>query len=127
MLSLLDTVGCNPCDYLLVYQQRGERSAWWTRALSPRFAHVEVWRSLGDGAYLAVQPFHDCLSADITFAEPDGVVQRVVARRQRGGVMFPVGVKTCVSVAKAMLGVRAAWIVTPWQLFRYVESRKGVV
>jgi hypothetical protein len=127
VFSLLDTVGCDPRSYLLVYQPHSSRAAWWTRSLDPRFAHVEVWRRLDEGIYLTLQPFHDYLVTDLVEGEPNGVVQRVVARRPQGLPMFPIGVKTCVSVAKAMLGIRAAWVLTPYQLHKYVAAHGGVV
>lgn len=127
MLSLLDTVGCSPLDYLLVYQPASPRAAWWTRALHPLFSHVEVWRRLDDGIYITVSPFHDFLECNIVEGDPTGLVQRVTARRPHGTPMFPLGVKTCVSVAKSMLGIRAAWILTPLQLHNYVAHRRGIV
>jgi hypothetical protein len=33
----------------------------------------------------------------------------------------PVGVFTCVETAKRLLGIRAPWVVTPWQLHRLVS------
>jgi hypothetical protein len=91
------------------------------------FEHVEIWQSLGLGYYLAFRPYHDHLVADLVAGEPDGRVQRVRAKRVRRTAMFPLGLKTCVSVAKAMLGIRNAFILTPRQLFRYVEKHRGVV
>jgi hypothetical protein len=31
---------------------------------------------------------------------------------------------TCVSVAKRVLGIRAAWVLTPWQLFAHLSSER---
>jgi hypothetical protein len=33
---------------------------------------------------------------------------------------------TCVSVAKRLLGIRAAWVLTPWQLFAYLSSARSL-
>ena len=30
---------------------------------------------------------------------------------------------TCVGLVKAMLGIRAAWVLTPYQLYRYLKRR----
>lgn len=30
---------------------------------------------------------------------------------------------TCVGMAKAVLGIRAFWVTTPYQLYRYIERR----
>ena len=41
--------------------------------------------------------------------------------------MFPAGLKTCVSVVKAVIGVRNAFVLTPRQLYNYVDKRGGIV
>lgn len=38
-----------------------------------------------------------------------------------------VGPITCVEYIKALLGIRAFWIWTPWQLYRYVRAHRGIV
>lgn len=127
MFSLADSVGCDPKNFLLVYNARCETSAWWTKFLDPRMAHVEVWYDLGQGFYLALQPFHDRLEFSLVEGCPQGLVQRVTARRVTGKLLFPFGVKTCVSVAKATLGINAPAVITPRQLFKHVENNQGVV
>lgn len=126
-LSLLDTANADPCTFLLVYPQGGQARAWWTFFLTDKLDHVDVWRPLGQGFYLAFSAYHDRLSFELIEGEPVGVVQRVVARRPRGKAMFPAGLKTCVTLAKAALGIRAPWVITPRQLYRYVAKRNGVV
>jgi hypothetical protein len=125
--SLLDTLDDRPIDYLLVYSGNAPRLAWFTRFLDPEFEHVDVWFDLGLGYYLALRPYHDSLQFHLVEGRPDGRVQRVRARRRSTRAMLPFGLKTCVSVAKAALGIRNAFIVTPRQLYRYVEKHRGVV
>lgn len=128
MLSLLDLADCNPCEFVLVYTRREPDAAFWTRWLHPDFAHVEIWRSIGEDMYLTLEPFHDYLAIGLAEGLPaDAICQRVTARRRRGTPLVPVGVKTCVSVVKAALGLRAAWILTPKQLYEYIKNKKGVV
>ena len=126
-LSLLETANCDPSTFLLVYTQNGQRRAWWTFWLPRGLDHIDVWRPIGGGFHLAIAAYHDRLSIELIEGEPSGVVQRVVARRPRGKAMLPFGLKTCVTLAKAALGIRAPWVVTPRQLFRYVQKRNGVV
>ena len=33
------------------------------------------------------------------------------------------GILTCVTVCKQVLGIKACWVVTPWQLHNYIERR----
>lgn len=126
-ISLLDLAGCDPIDYLLVYQKPESAHTWWTRRLHPQFAHVEVYREIEPGLYFATQPCHDYLVTNVVDRLPAGRIQRVTALRRRGNAMWPVGLKTCVTIAKAMLGVRAAWVITPKQLYGYVAARGGTV
>lgn len=128
MLSLLDTQGCDPCRFALVYTAATEQSTWWTKCLSKQFAHVEIWTPIGNDLYLTLEPFHDYLKVGLAEGLPtDAIVQHVTARRSRGTPLMPFGMKTCVSVVKAALGLRAAWIITPKQLFNHIESRRGLV
>lgn len=126
-LSLLDCEGCEPVRYLLMYSPHCETSAWWTRWLHKDFAHVEILRLVEPGLYIGVLPFHDYLMVEVVEGAPTGVLQNVTAKRKRGVAMWPFGLKTCVSVAKSMLGVRAAGVVTPMQLYKYIEKRNGIV
>ena len=114
-------------QYLLVYSRRSEDTAWWARLVHRDFTHIEIWWALGEGFYVAIRPYHHYLVADVMQGEPEGVVQPVTALRKHTTSMFPAGLKTCVSVAKAVIGVRAPWIITPRQLYRYVAARNGVV
>jgi hypothetical protein len=46
------------------------------------------------------------------------LVGRIESQRPRPAVEF--APLTCVSVAKRLLAIRAAWVWTPWQLFSYL-------
>lgn len=127
MFSLADAVGCDPKNFLLVYSARCATSAWWTKFLDPRMAHVEIWYDLGQGFFLALQPYHDRLEFSLVEGRPSGLVQQVTARRRNGKLLFPFGTKTCVSVVKATLGINAPAVITPRQLFNYVQNNRGIV
>jgi hypothetical protein len=45
-----------------------------------------------------------------------GTTQPMSRRRS-----FSIAPLTCVTVVKRLLGVRAPWVLTPWQLFRHLE------
>ncbi len=117
----------SPADFLLVYSPAEVKFPWWTRFVDKDLAHVDIWIPLEYECFLVLKPQHDFLQAVVTADPPTGLVQKVQAQRRMGVAMFPLGVKTCVSVAKAVLGVRDIRILTPKQLFLYVEKRKGVV
>lgn len=129
-LSLLDLQNCSPIKYTVVYSPRIETSAWWTWPLEPGFAHVEVWRRIEPGFYHVIQPFCDYVALGVVEAEPSqlgGSYQEVTARRRQGRPICPLGLKTCVSLVKAVLAIRAPWVVTPYQLHKYIAHRNGVV
>jgi hypothetical protein len=121
-----------PATYHVVFYATQDTSAWWTRGLDPRFVHVEVWWHIGDDYWVAMRPTHCYLSCDIMHGAPrvgdNGVsaVCEVTALREKTSAMWPVGMKTCVTIAKAALGLRAAWIVTPRQLYDYI-THKAVI
>lgn len=116
-----------PERYVLVFSPRAGTSAWWTRWLHKDFVHVELLQEIEPGLYLGILPFHDYLRFEVLEGKPTGTLQEVLATRESLRAMFPIGLKTCTSVAKAVLGIRKPWIITPRQLFKYVESRGGVV
>lgn len=122
--------GLGPADYWVVYYADLGTSAWWTRWLSRRLIHVEVWWLIGEDYWVAMRPNHCYVTCDVMYGEPrvgeNGVsaVQQVSCLRSRATPMVPVGLKTCVSVTKAVLGVRAAWVITPRQLYRFLAKRK---
>lgn len=33
------------------------------------------------------------------------------------------GLMTCVTVCKQLVGIKACWVVTPWQLYNYIKRR----
>lgn len=122
--SLLDTAGTFPVEWTLVYDDT-DRPHWWNRWLHPRFRHVAAYRR--DGriwvAYLPTAEFVDVhlLRTDEEPWPKDAIVQRVVALR-REGVMRSrlfVGPITCVEQIKALLGIRAWFVRTPYQLYRH--------
>lgn len=119
-----------PADYAVVYYAEQGTAAWWTRLIDRRFVHCEVWWELGDGYWVALRPNHCHLTFDVMVGPPEtmahcSAVQRVRVARQKTSPMCPVGAKTCVSLVKATLGVRVPWIVTPRQLYNYLNKRLG--
>lgn len=120
-------------QYLVVYYRAQPTSAWWTRLIDQRFVHVEVWWHLGDDYWVAVRPNHSHMTCDVMIGAPrvgeNSVtkLQTVTCLRQATTPMLPIGMKTCVTVVKAVLGVRAAWVLTPKQLYRHIRKRRQII
>lgn len=107
----------------LFFTDRGDH--WACRWLRRGFRHVEL-AVLHDGVWIGVSgktgALLEVMALPIgfnpeSFAFLNGLRLlwvRVDPRPRRS----PVGLQTCVGLAKAMLGVRAPWVITPWQLYR---------
>ena len=125
--------GLGPAEYLVVYYERESTSAWWTRWVDDAFAHVEVWWHLGEGYWVALRPNHSHVTCDIMVGAPvpgenrATAVQSVRCERSAQTPMRPFGMKTCVSIVKAVLGVRSARVQTPKQLYDYITKRGYVI
>lgn len=120
-------------EFLLVYVPPTKPATWWTRWVDSELGHVDVWRPIGQGAFLVMRSNFDVL--EVLYADetdlaqmPDVIVQKVTAHYPLlGTAMSPIGFRTCVTVAKAMLGIRRFFIFTPRQLFNYVDAHEGHV
>jgi hypothetical protein len=116
-------------DVLVVFEERTPQG--WTRWLRPGFRHCYAIVDLGAGLLL-VDPLKGRLHLELL---PDlGLLEfgrwlacrgrRVLAgHRWRNPPAAPLGPATCVEIVKRLLGVRAPWIVTPWQLFGLLACR----
>ena len=119
-------------EFYLVYSEADPDSPFWTRWLDLQLGHVDIWQPVGQGAYLVTRPHFDRLeftfASQADFDDAGHTVQWVRAHYTRlGKVLYPFGLRTCVTVAKAMLGIHRARIFTPRQLFNYVQARGGHV
>ncbi|MBC7953422.1 MAG: hypothetical protein H7Z12_16580 [Rhodospirillaceae bacterium] len=117
---------------LLVFS--GQSDLWWLRLLKPGFRHCFVALS-GSGGWVVVDPLsHRTCVAHIPFGPEYDlagwyrahgltvVKAKVFSPSKR---VAPVRAYSCVESVKRILGIHAGWVLTPWQLFRYVnKSRK---
>lgn len=100
---------------------------WWARFLEPGFGHVSILILL-HGQWTLIRPlygFTDVVSCP--YQEGD-IPQTMICDQQ--ALIIPVerdnsedlrglvGLQTCVSTAKALMGVRWPWIITPYQLYK---------
>ena len=140
-VSLLDTAGKKVVEWFIVYHRR-DAVHWWGKFLHRDFRHVELARAisygpgLSDVAWLYLLPTYEMLDVDLCVDPrppwvkcPTSVCQKVVATRRLGSMRswFDIGPTTCVEVTKMALGIRAFWVRTPRQLFKYISRRHGVI
>jgi hypothetical protein len=106
----------------------GKAELWWLRALKPGFRHCLVALAQPGGGWVLLDPLaHATRVAHLpTLADPVGwflahgllpVPVRPVPPAPRAAPWAPF---TCVEAVKRALGVRARFVVTPWQLFRHL-------
>jgi hypothetical protein len=112
---------------LVYYQSPGQIECYWKFLRHPHW-HVAViiHTSAGD---ILIDPRMPYISVDVVTGLLDerfpGVLRQRVSRSIHLGDPPWAGITpgTCVTIAKALLGIRAWWVLTPYQLFRYVEKR----
>ena len=109
----------------------GKADLPWLRILRPGFRHCFVL--LNDGTHwLSVEPLLTHMEVQIYHTVPaDFDLPEWLSRRGQVVVEAPIArhhkkpapwmVFSCVEVVKRVLGVHKRFIVTPWQLYRYLE------
>lgn len=111
----------------------GDRPSWMDRWQKPGFHHVYAAR--WDGAqWIVFQP--NLATFEIRavrllqshhkarILKGKSVYVTAAPPTTRNRVPWFLGPVTCVEFVKHLLGIRAWWILTPWQLYRYLESGK---
>jgi len=133
--SLLESqhlIGLNRTELYLVYEDRNP-GFWWQRFLKKGYKHVYAVHY--DGFFwiktdltigyldIEVLPVHDRATIK-TVLKGKSKHQYVKAwRKTRYRSIFAPW--SCVEAMKALLGIRAWWILTPYQLFKYCEANHG--
>lgn len=109
-----------------------ESRLWWLAWLRPGFRHC--FAILNDGEHwLAVEPLASCMEITVLPPAPDfnlpgwltaqghKVVEAELQRKKMHPAPF--AALNCVEVVKRVLGLRAPWIFTPYQLYRYLSQK----
>ena len=114
----------------------GRSGVWWLRWLRPGFRHC--FAAVDDGAtWLTVDPLLHRLEIRAS-GLPSGFDLAGEYRRADLIVLdvlppevplrcAPLGLFTCVETVKRLLGIRARWVWTPWQLYRFLSATGGAV
>lgn len=132
LLESTNLIGHTKQQIYLIYEDR--ESHWWSHFFKKGYKHVFALRF--DGFFwikmdflmgwtdFGVVPYHDCATIkDITNGR-NVIVQYVEAwRKPRYRVRLLFAPWTCVEAMKSLLGIRAWWVITPYQLFKYCEAQ----
>lgn len=102
----------------------------WLRFLRRGFRHCEVALRGDDGSWIGAKGVLGSLELlplgrdfdPIAFAEArqDCRIVPVADVGKRGGLVL---FGSCVGFTKALLGIKAPFVFTPWQLFNYLQAR----
>lgn len=106
----------------------------WLRILRRGFRHVFIAQRVA-GGWVTIDPLSTRMEVEFHPMDPETNLaswftlrgHRVVSARMLCAsevpISLPLAPLTCVSVAKRVLGIRAARILTPWQLYRHLTER----
>jgi hypothetical protein len=128
--SLFDTIGRYPVDWWFIYSDMDDQSHWHSRLFKSGFQHVKALRQSGRVWVLIESSFSfvdiQLIREDATPWQmfPHCTIQHVNAMRRCSDNVHPfhVGPLSCVELMKALLGVRAWRVRTPWQFYRYCKA-----
>lgn len=101
----------------------------WLKVLKPGFRHCSVLVNDGNN-WLTIDPLSNYMDVTVHHVPPEfdlplwmedrGHVV-VKAKMEKPETPAPWGVFTCVEAVKRVLGLHKRSIITPWQLYRYLE------
>lgn len=122
--------------WLVVFRDSERRGAgWWRIFTRPGYRHVFAIAERAGGTVIVNAMSHR-LDAD-WIALPIGSYARELLERHGCWIVAyttsipprPVHrpICTCVEIVKAVLGIRAPWVLTPWQLYRWLRRRGAAV
>lgn len=140
--SLVDLANHKVAEWYVVYFDRERPLIFPQRWLKKGFKHIELCRrvSIGpgpqDAVWLLLLPTSEMLQVELWLNSdppwkryPGLPVQKVTTVRPYFWMRsrWEIGPFSCVEAAKSALGIRAFWVRTPYQLYRYIKQRGGVV
>jgi len=117
-------------DYFIAFGHSDVRH-FWDVFTQKGFRHCCAFKFDGFN-WLLVDPLGQCLDINIMPYTSEDDVPYIF--RQAGWTVIRYkktikpqfifrGVLTCVTVCKQLLGIKACWVVTPWQLHNYIKRR----
>lgn len=132
--SLLESqhlIGRSLTKIYLIYENK--QDFWWQRLLKNNYKHVHAvkfnglfWIKMNFGSGFTdfdVLPY-DWRDTITNVLEGQDVTYQYIEvwRKRRYRVRSLFAPYTCVEAMKSLLGIRAWWMITPYQLFKYCEA-----
>ena len=140
-LSLLDTSSAKTRTWYVAYFPRTPHY-WFAHTWKQGFRHVELTRPLqygpnpADVMWLNLLPTFENLDVEVSYDPrppwvkvPEARIQKVTTTIRTPSVRswFDIGPPSCVELAKYALGINAFTVRTPYQLWKYIQKRNGVL
>ena len=120
-------------DWFIIFT-RSRYKFWALKWIEKDFSHVYAMKkSPGGQFWIVVNPLLACLDCELLCVEQyphprlfagDGVIILPVRAITKDVPRWTFCVFNCVEVIKAILGIRAFWVWTPWQLYKYLTRGK---
>lgn len=121
-------------DYYIVFTE-SKSQYWFVKMLNPRFQHVlAIKKSAGGRFWIVINPLFPYTLVDImtVIDYPDIIMllkehkYKTVMRVKTNIINKPrhtLCIINCVEIIKSLLGIRAFWIWTPYQLYKYLKKQ----
>lgn len=121
-------------DWHLVFTDSTYKS-WFMDMLEPNFCHVYAMKKTDGGNFWHIVDLlrsHLKISQELVsefphpraWAGPDATILSVSARIDRAAPIGTLCIFTCVDVVKALTGIRAPFVFTPFQLYNHIMRVK---
>jgi len=118
-------------DDLVLIVFSGETDIWWLKILKPGFRHCfaalhkshrwVIYDPLAHATELQIHEGFDSVDLEFWFRQRGHAVIRTLIRPAVSKKLTPAPF-TCVEAIKRLLGLRTATILTPWQLFKFLQK-----
>jgi len=121
-------------EFLIAYHEQDKehcKLTWWNFMLNKKFIHVDVYIEIA-GGYLLIQPnvmgmglYEQYFTKKEILTLDKTIFQSYIVKEDQIKIR-PKGLITCVSIVKSLLYVKKWWIITPFQLYKYIERQQNV-
>ena len=112
--------------FIIAYHP-ADRTRWWNWMLKKGYGHVEVYTDIAGGFMLLYPNFigialYEQYCTEEELLKLDNMVfQEYIVNQRESQKSNLKGIITCVSIVKNLLFINKWWIITPFQLYKYIE------
>ena len=111
----------------------GNKTHWWTRFLKKGYYHCLIAMNIGCDRWVLIDPVMSY--TDFIIFEGDDFIKKLASIGYTYLMTKPMPVQfldikwslrpfTCVEVVKRLLGIQKKFIITPYQLYKYIKKEE---